>query len=438
MSSRDKKKTSKIGYVYTKKSSSKTITQIALDGEFTYSQGCTDDSSDSRITMLPSIAITQPSPSAIRRADCESSSRAQRDEDDTGHEKPASADQTNECESLPGKRKSYSVGSLMGRRIFETEHLPNRKNAQSEDSTHHRHQSVPNASSRGPLSSSSSDNKSSTMYFSGDDGRFTYKGILVPKITDNFPDSHLEAAYQKYSHRQRQKSLLILNLIDVVVKIAFFTALLIRIRDMSGRIRIPVQELVYLIPWIIGNSIIIGLITCSNKCANHYLHLSALLTVLLFLLESYLVFGLAAPSSLSAMGSSTGAVWYMIFVVFGIYSMMPLPLTWCIACSSASCVCDLLIMLITCSNRDHAFYRKVRLASWQLFCPEFHFINHSSEKRRQKIPCICILSCRQVMPEPHENVILNESDRDGAFPGICSLNARESSLFFCTTVKEKG
>lgn len=368
MSSRGAKQSSKIGYIYTKKSS-KPITQIALDGEFTYSQGCTDESSDSRVTMLPSIAITQASPSARRKTDRETHSQNNDEDEDNKCRNHRTSDRNamkSSSVSFEGKRKSSSTGSLIGRKIFEPDYLTKRRDSRYEDGNR-RHQSVPCGSSRGrsdskhPSSSSSSENKNPTMYFYGDDGRFSYKGILVPKLTDNFTDSHLEAAYQKYSHRQRQKSLLILNLIDVAVKIAFFFALLIRIREMSGRIRIPVQELIYIIPWIIGNSVVIGLITCSNKCANHYLHLAALLTVFLFTLESYLVFGIAAPPSLSILGSPTGSVWYTIFVMFGIYSMMPLPLTWCIACGSASCISDLLVMLLTSPQRDDCFFKTVRI-----------------------------------------------------------------------------
>ena len=36
----------------------------------------------------------------------------------------------------------------------------------------------------------------------------------------------LEAAYQKYSHRQRQKSVILVNLIDLALKLAAMTMLL--------------------------------------------------------------------------------------------------------------------------------------------------------------------------------------------------------------------
>ena len=49
-------------------------------------------------------------------------------------------------------------------------------------------------------------------------------GILLLNLTNQFKDKHLESAYQRYSQRQRQKSLVILNIIDIVLKIIFLHA----------------------------------------------------------------------------------------------------------------------------------------------------------------------------------------------------------------------
>ena len=38
----------------------------------------------------------------------------------------------------------------------------------------------------------------------------------------------LEAAYQKYSHRQRQKSVILVNVIDLGVKLAYLAVLLLQ------------------------------------------------------------------------------------------------------------------------------------------------------------------------------------------------------------------
>lgn len=45
------------------------------------------------------------------------------------------------------------------------------------------------------------------------------KGILCPSLTNSFRSRSLERSYLTYSHRQRQKSLLIVNIVDLVLKI---------------------------------------------------------------------------------------------------------------------------------------------------------------------------------------------------------------------------
>ncbi len=46
-----------------------------------------------------------------------------------------------------------------------------------------------------------------------------YKGIYLPSLSGRLQDARLEAAYQKYSHRQRQKSLVLVNSADVLLKV---------------------------------------------------------------------------------------------------------------------------------------------------------------------------------------------------------------------------
>lgn len=54
------------------------------------------------------------------------------------------------------------------------------------------------------------------------------KGILCPSLTNSFRarslERSLERSYLAYSHRQRQKSLLIVNIVDLVLKIVLAVA----------------------------------------------------------------------------------------------------------------------------------------------------------------------------------------------------------------------
>ena len=46
-----------------------------------------------------------------------------------------------------------------------------------------------------------------------------YRGIYLPSLSGKLQDERLEVAYQKYSHRQRQKSLLLVNAADLCLKV---------------------------------------------------------------------------------------------------------------------------------------------------------------------------------------------------------------------------
>jgi adenylate cyclase 8 len=50
-----------------------------------------------------------------------------------------------------------------------------------------------------------------------------YRGVYCPSLSNRFREEHLELAYQRYSHRQRQKSLIIVNLVDSLLKIVLAT-----------------------------------------------------------------------------------------------------------------------------------------------------------------------------------------------------------------------
>lgn len=47
-----------------------------------------------------------------------------------------------------------------------------------------------------------------------------YKGIYWPSLTNSFQCKRLELAYLQYSHRQRQKSLIIVNIADLLLKVS--------------------------------------------------------------------------------------------------------------------------------------------------------------------------------------------------------------------------
>ena len=46
-----------------------------------------------------------------------------------------------------------------------------------------------------------------------------YRGIYLPSLGGKLQDERLEFAYLRYAHRQRQKTMILVNLADIYVKI---------------------------------------------------------------------------------------------------------------------------------------------------------------------------------------------------------------------------
>ncbi|KAI2810934.1 Adenylate cyclase type 8 [Blomia tropicalis] len=181
---------------------------------------------------------------------------------------------------------------------------------------------------------------STTFYGLGlDDWSSSYRGIHLLNLTNQFKDKHLESAYQRYSQRQRQKSLVILNIIDIVLKTIFLIAYYVAESeqiDQSGLLpsssyhvtenRITsnnnslfaVEETwpmepsshstepnhhrwiiraTYMLPWLSINSLLIVLITCWKRFANDYLHVGATITWLIFTVQGKLITKMSVNSS---------------------------------------------------------------------------------------------------------------------------------------------
>ena len=298
--------------------SQKPITQVALEGDFTFS-GIEEDSRESRSTsLLPSINITHVSPSRRHRTTSDSLNGDQGVTEKMSEESEArlvkkSHSQSNISSMLPSSSseqdQQYKTADTSNEQMKERHRQSLVENTTTTAKTSSAFGSFKKRCSRSMKLNRSGNNgsqkrqlswkkdpltetvSSKTLFFSGEDEvRNCVKGVVIPRLRDNFLDKNLESAYKKYSHRQRQKSLVILNVIDIALKVAFFFDLLIRIKETQGRIRIPITELLLLIPWIVLNSVIIGLITCWKKCANHFLDYAALFSWILFTIETYLVF----------------------------------------------------------------------------------------------------------------------------------------------------
>ncbi|XP_039295590.1 adenylate cyclase type 8 isoform X1 [Nilaparvata lugens] len=158
-----------------------------------------------------------------------------------------------------------------------------------------------------------------------------YKGIYWPTLTNSFKEEHLELSYQRYSHRQRQKSLIIVNLVDIALKFAF---IVIWLRDQSEN---PVESSV--VAWTgcaLAANLAVIILGWWRRFANNYLHWAALFTWLLLNVQAFV-------GECSGFCVSQYIDWYVLFIVFVTYAMLPLPLRWSITAGCLTATVNLLI-----------------------------------------------------------------------------------------------
>nr|XP_034824113.1 adenylyl cyclase 78C-like [Maniola hyperantus] len=114
-------------------------------------------------------------------------------------------------------------------------------------------------------------------------GRY-YKGIYWPSLTNSFKDETVELSYQRYSRRQRQKSLIMVNVVDLALKICLS---LIYTLSNRGNLEAVTAD-GYKITWTAAFGLInIALCLLGGwRCfANNYLHWAAAATWILLIAQ---------------------------------------------------------------------------------------------------------------------------------------------------------
>ncbi|XP_071455544.1 adenylate cyclase type 8 [Hetaerina americana] len=164
-----------------------------------------------------------------------------------------------------------------------------------------------------------------------------YRGIYFPSLTNSFREKRLEMAYQRYSHRQRQKSLIIVNIVDLLLKIALIVAFVAFEKSWEG---VPPKGIAWTTCTMAANILVCGL-GWWKIFANNYLHWGALFTWILFNTQGFIGEGIGFCESESL-------VWYILFIVFVTFAMLPLPLRWCIMAGSTTA---LIHLIITCVHK---------------------------------------------------------------------------------------
>ncbi|XP_073984141.1 adenylyl cyclase 78C-like isoform X3 [Rhodnius prolixus] len=162
-----------------------------------------------------------------------------------------------------------------------------------------------------------------------------YKGVYLLSLTNSFKEQRLELAYQRYSHRQRQRSLIIVNVVDAIVKLV-----VAGLATSRGQFPLDYRHtrMIWTGAGILAN-ITLCILGCWRNFANNYLHWAALATWATFNIQGMVgkCVGFSPPEYL---------VWYVLFIIFVTYAMLPLPLRWSIAAGTVTSVLHIIITAV--------------------------------------------------------------------------------------------
>ncbi|XP_035656490.1 adenylate cyclase type 8 isoform X1 [Oncorhynchus keta] len=167
---------------------------------------------------------------------------------------------------------------------------------------------------------------------------YTYRGVIFPTLRNSFKSRDLECLYQRYFLGQRRKSVVVMNILDVVTKL---TLLVLHLALASSPMD-PIKGM--LLGFFTGIEVVIcALVVVRKDTTSHsYLQYSGVVTWVVMATQI-----LAAGLGYGLLGDGVG---YVLFTLFATYSMLPLPLTWAILAGLATSTLHIVVQLFISPN----------------------------------------------------------------------------------------
>uniref|UniRef100_A0A3B4ZA43 adenylate cyclase n=1 Tax=Stegastes partitus TaxID=144197 RepID=A0A3B4ZA43_9TELE len=167
---------------------------------------------------------------------------------------------------------------------------------------------------------------------------YTYRGVIFPTLRNAFKSRDLERLYQRYFLGQRRKSVVVMNILDVVTKLT----LLVLHLTLASTPMDPIKGT--LLGFFTGIEVVIcALVVVRKDTTSHsYLQYSGVVTWVAMATQI-----LAAGLGYGLLGDGVG---YVLFTLFATYSMLPLPLTWAILAGLFTSGLHILVQLLISQN----------------------------------------------------------------------------------------
>lgn len=163
---------------------------------------------------------------------------------------------------------------------------------------------------------------------------YTYRGVIFPTLRNAFKSRDLERLYQRYFLGQRRKSVVVMNILDVVTKL---TLLVLHLTLASSPMD-PIKGT--LLGFFTGIEVVIcALVVVRKDTTSHsYLQYSGVVTWVAMATQI-----LSAGLGYGLLGDGVG---YVLFTLFATYSMLPMPLTWAILAGLFTSALQILVQML--------------------------------------------------------------------------------------------
>lgn len=163
---------------------------------------------------------------------------------------------------------------------------------------------------------------------------YTYRGVIFPTLRNAFKSRDLERLYQRYFLGQRRKSVVVMNILDVVTKL---TLLVLHLTLASAPMD-PIKGT--LLGFFTAVEVVIcALVVVRKDTTSHsYLQYSGVVTWVAMATQI-----LAAGLGYGLLGDGVG---YVLFTLFAAYSMLPMPLTWAILAGLFTSALHVLVQML--------------------------------------------------------------------------------------------
>ncbi|XP_072007279.1 adenylate cyclase type 8 isoform X2 [Engystomops pustulosus] len=163
---------------------------------------------------------------------------------------------------------------------------------------------------------------------------YTYRGVIFPTLRNSFKSRDLERLYQRYFLGQRRKSVVVMNILDVLTKL---TLLILHLTLASAPMD-PIKGI--LLGFFTGIEVVICALVVVRKDTTSYTYLQFSGVVTWLAMATQI---LAAGLGYGLLGDGIG---YVLFTLFATYSMLPLPLTWAILAGLITSLLQIVMQLV--------------------------------------------------------------------------------------------